>query len=377
MKFIGTCSRIFAIGLTIAFVISAFTALILYNAQRHYLNPDTYKTILDEQGFYDRLPAIMAEQIAYSMTYNPCLENPEQCENDDRGDEESGGPPPYLKNLGTEDWEQLLSFILTPDWTKSQTESALDQLFAFLNSNEEQLTITISLEDLKANLTGQKGMEFIRILINAQPPCTETLLDLLLDSVAGEFTPEQLLMCRPPETIMDDLTPTMEAALDMVIDDIPNQVILGSRLFGGDENTLPTSSNQGHGINLRTFRAVMQFSPILPLIFLGCLTLFAVRSWKDLLFWWGIPFIALGLSVLVAGFFAPPLIRWGLDTFVINRIPGVLDPAFLELLVDSTRNLIQSFVKGIANQATIIAFSGITMTGMGLLSIYKSEKNPV
>jgi hypothetical protein len=374
MKFPGTCSKTIAIGFAIVFVITALLALVLFNVQSHYLNPDTYKTVLEEQEMYDRLPAILSKQIAHSMTFNPCLENPEQCEGEGPGNDENNGPPDYLKNLSIEDWEQMLSLILTPAWTKSQAESVVDQFFAFLDSDEEKLTITVSLVGLKANLTGQEGMQFIRILIDAQPPCTETLLGILLDAAAGDFSPEQLLLCRPPEEIMDGLTPTMEAALEIVINDLPDQAILGKKIFGGDENASITAFNERSGISFRTVRTMLRFSPFLALICLVLLTVFAVRSLRDLLFWWGIPFTILGLSTLGLGLVALPLIDWGLGTFVLGRIPGALDPDLLTLLIESVELLVQSFVRAIANQAALIAYLGITMTGAGLVVVYRSTK---
>jgi hypothetical protein len=373
MRSLGSCSKTIAAGFVIMFIISALSALILFNLQSHYLDPQTFKTVLDEQEVYDRLPAFLAEQIAYSMTYNPCLDNPAECEGEDSGDDKNNGPPPYLKNLETEDWERMFSIILTPEWTKSQSESVLDQFFNFLNSDEQKLTITISLVGLKENLTGQKGMEFIRILIEAQPPCTETFLSLIIEAAAGDFSPDQLLLCRPPDRVMDGLAPTMEAALDLVIDDLPDQVSLRKKVFVEDGNISTPSSINGPQKTFQTVRAVMKFSPILPLIFLVLITLFSVRSLNDLLFWWGIPFIIIGLSVLGMGLFARPLMDWGLETFVLNRIQGTIDPGFLELIIDSIELLIQSYVRVIANQSALIAYLGIIMTGVGLLTTYKSD----
>jgi hypothetical protein len=373
MKFFGSCSKTIAAGFAIIFIISALSVLILFNLQSHYLDPETYKTVLDKQEVYDRLPAILAEQIAYSMTYNPCLENPEECVGEDPGDDENNGPPPYLKNLKTEDWERMFSIILTPEWTKSQSESILDQFFNFLDSDEQKVTIAISLIGLKENLIGQKGMEFIRIVIEAQPPCTETFLGLIINAAAGDFSPDQLLLCRPPERVLDGLTPTMEAALGLVVDDLPDQVVLRKKVFVEDGNASTSNSVYAPQKTLQTVRTLIQFSPILPLIFLVLIAFFAVRSLKDLLFWWGIPFMIVGLSVLGMGLFARPLMDWGLETFVLNRIQGTIDPSFLELIIDSIELLIQSYIRVIANQSALIAYLGIIMTGVGLLTIYKSE----
>lgn len=378
MKFLRACSKVIAACLAIAFVISALIALILFNIQGKLLKSETYKDALEQQGIYERLPSLVTKQIATSMTYNPCRENPEQCEGEDQvqgpAEDENGGPPSYLKNLSEEQWEQILSQILTPEWTKSQTESALDQLFAFLDSGEDTLSIKISLVDLKANLTGEKGMDIILELVYAQPPCTEQLLNTLFDIAAGEFTPDELLVCAPPEDILEDLAPEMEAALERVVEEIPDEATIGQDLFGGNEDQGLQGPIENREINFQTIRLALRFSPFLPLLFLVLYTLFGVRSLKDFLLWWGIPFLALSLAALGIGLIAFPIINWGLETFVLSRIPGAIDPSFIDILIDTAELLVQSLVRVIATQAVVIGILGLIMTGAGIFVSYSSSK---
>ena len=200
MRILNTCSKTIAAGLGLLFVISAISSMLLVNAQNELLVSETYKQALVRQDIYQQLPDLIARQIARSVEYNPCLENPEECEREvqDHNPEENAtsDPPPYLKNLEEEDWERILSQILTPEWTKSQIELALDQFFNFLDSGEDDLRITISLVELKANIKGEKGMDIIRILVDAQPPCTESLLGIFVGMLANDFSPDQLLQCR-------------------------------------------------------------------------------------------------------------------------------------------------------------------------------------
>jgi len=375
MKFFRTCSKIMAIGAAMAFLISAPIALLLFNLQNYILNPHSIMTILDEQNIYDQLPSILAQQIPYIMTYNPCLEHPEQCEGENP--EEAGdnnGIPDYMEHLSVSNWELILSHLLTPEWIKSQTESVLNQLYDFLNSDEEKLNITVSLVGLRENLRGQRGMELMRILLDAQPPCTETQLALLLDAYEDDLSPDQLLTCRPPEKFMDRLGPPMEAALERAIQDIPDQIILGNKIFNEVENRSAPTNNESPSINLRSLRSLMQLIPLLPLIFLIFLTIFGVRSWKDFFFGWGIPFILVGMFVLVLGLIGVPMLDWGLKTFVVDRIPGFIHPSLQDLSIDLLKLFVQSFMRVIAVQAVWITFLGIILSGAGLLITYRSRK---
>ena len=376
MKLFSACSKAIAAIFAASFVISALMALLLFNVQNRLLDPETYKKAFEKQEIYSVLPALLSKQIARSMTYNPCLENPEECVGEDQAqdpEESSNGPPTYFKNLTREDWERILSHILTPAWTKSQTESVLDQFFTFLDSSEDKLKITISLVGLKANLTGEKGMDIIRILVNAQPPCTKSLLGIFVDMVAGDFSPEQLLSCRPPQDLIDDLAPVMESALDLVIDELPETVHLEKQVFGRQESSVSGESREGLEIDFQDIRFLMQISPVIPFIFLVLLTILGVRSLKDFLLWWGIPFVILGLSALVLGWIGLPILNWSLNTYVQDRIPSVIDPSLVDIGFESLRWVYKSLFRDIAFQAGLTALLGMILSGTGAFITFRQR----
>jgi hypothetical protein len=381
MKFLSACSKIIAAGFAAAFIIATLLSLIIFNVQGQLLDSDTYKNALEEQEIYTLLPTLVAKQIATSMTYNPCLENPEQCEGEDQdqdpAEDENGGPPAYLKNLSQEQWELILTQLLTPEWTQTQTESALDQLFTFLDSNDNTLSITISLVDLKANLTGQKGMDIIKQLVNAQPPCTEQLLDILFDIATGTFTPDELLLCAPPEELLDELAPEIEGALEIVIQELPDEVNIEQNLFGDEDNQGSEVPLGDSGINVRTIRFFMRFSPLLSVLFLGLLTLFGVRSLKGLLLWWGIPFMTAGLLGLTLALMGMPILNWGWTTFAEVRIPAVLDPEFVDLGFETVRLVFRSLLRTIALQAGLMTLLGIILTGASIFLKGQTPSEPI
>jgi hypothetical protein len=371
MKFLSACSKSIAAVFAAAFVISGILVLLVFNIQNRLLDPDSYKVALEEQEIYTQLPTLVAKQIATSMTYNPCLEDPDQCEGEGAPESNSGeeddGPPAYLKNLTQEQWESVLTQVLTPAWTQTQTESALDQLFTFLDSDDGTVSITISLVDLKANLSGQNGVNIVRDLVNAQPPCTEQLLDMLFDIASGDFTPDELLLCAPPESLFDELTPEIETALGAILQEIPDEAMIEQNLFGGDEDR----GSQGEGPNpissIRSIRLLLRFSPLLPFLFLGLLTLFGVRSLKGLLLWWGIPIGIVGLSALALALLGLPIFTWAWNYYIDVRIPHVLNREFVVIGFETLRFIFRSILRTIAIQGGLVAFVGIIMAGAGIV----------
>lgn len=375
MKYFQSCGKLAAGVCALAFIMSTMMALLLFNARIKLFDSDIYKTALQEQEVYRQLPTLVARQIATSITYDPCAENPVQCENDPETqvseNDEGDGPPAFLKNLSQEQWEQILTNFLTPAWTQTQVESALDQFFNFVHSDEETLSLTISLEEVKSNLAGQNGVDIVIELVNSQPPCTEQLLDLLFSIASGDFTPDELLLCAPPEEIMEALRPEIEVVIITVMQGIPDQINFEREVFQLDANDESPSNPRA------AFQMILLFmliSPILPVICLALVTMFGARSLKALLLWWGVPLTLVGTCALSMVLLGSPMIKWGWDAFVLERIPALVDPALVDIGLETLLLVLKTVFRSIAIQAGIFTFVGIIMSVVGIL--WKSAINP-
>ena len=152
----GCFGRGVGVILAILFVILAPLTLVLFDVQQNLLQPDVYKAALAEQHVYEQLPALVGEQILRSITYNPCEEDPSRCEGEGEPDEDQGqgGPPIYFASLSQQDREAILSILVPTSWLREQGESAIDQVFAFLDSDAPTLKIVISMAAIRERLTG-------------------------------------------------------------------------------------------------------------------------------------------------------------------------------------------------------------------------------
>jgi hypothetical protein len=361
MKFLSACARLLAGFFAILFIISALFSLLLFNAQWHFTNPDLYKRILLEERVYDSLPRLLSTQISAGITYNPCAEDPSTCEDEgeDPSDDNEGGPPDYFKNLDVEQWELLLREILTPDWLQTQAESVIDQTFDFLDSDDAAPSISISMVELKSRLMGRNGVDTVLKILDAQPSCSEDQLSELIHSFEDRSEQPDLLSCRPPQRIIDEYMPSIEETLNEIIGDLPNEAILGENFMDSDE---PNGTREGElqiGTSLRRIRSYLRFSPIVPVIFLLLVAVFGVRSFRDLLRWWGIPFLLTGLIALVFSILSMPIFNWVLRTYVEGQIPGFLSMEFTDLGFELGRAAIRSYVKTITIQAGVLALAGV------------------
>ena len=123
------------------FIIVTSLTLVVFIGDRLLLNPSTYKQALNSENAYDTFPTLIAEQIVYQVQHPGS----------------HGRLPTDLQRLTQDDWEVLLSDILTPESIKIQAESLIDQIFTYVNTPGAPLDLQISLVDFKQKLDGDIG----------------------------------------------------------------------------------------------------------------------------------------------------------------------------------------------------------------------------
>ncbi|RLD04002.1 MAG: hypothetical protein DRI32_06440, partial [Chloroflexi bacterium] len=103
-KILPTLTKIFAIIFAIFFVITLVSAFFFYGLEQHAFDAETYKSALLNQGVYDRLPAVIGDQLVLSLGVDRCLENPVSCETEYRSEELESC---LLDALGSESYRAL------------------------------------------------------------------------------------------------------------------------------------------------------------------------------------------------------------------------------------------------------------------------------
>jgi hypothetical protein len=399
-KFFSGLQKFLAGICAIFFVITAGIALIAFNAERRLFNAQLYLHAFENQGLYDQIPTLAAEVLASTASLNPCENNPIACGQESRSAEaqacfentlgseiyqiliqnkrtpsdaelasvqpcfdqfgkpemtQGGGPPEYLKSLSAENWEALISAILPPDISKSLTEGAITSIFDFLNGKTE--SAMLSLVELKTHLSGPSGVQATMQLLRSRPACTlEDIAQMTFGNLTGE---RKLILCNPSEEVIGLIEPLIQAELQTVTAGIPDTVTL---IAADSENT------QNPLLALRVARAILRFSPLLPLGLLFLITVFAVRSLKGWLGWWGIPLFISGLLGIALSIAVNPIFLWAFRSYIAPRFP----PALPVSLVDTSRNLMTDVLAGVA---TPIIFQSIALLLIGMIMILATRIN--
>jgi hypothetical protein len=279
-KFWYVFARGCAILFSIAFVLSAVISLLLTSIDRRLFNTSIYKNALVQQQVYDRFARVLAEQLVMAMKSN---------NTGNTANPPGGGPPVFLQNLSVDNWESIVTSLAPPDVLRAETEGVIDQVFAYLDGQQD--TVRLDLTPLKSRLVSSAGQDAILSLIRAQPACTlQQVAQFLTTAIGGQG----FGICRPPDSLLKQAEPLIQAALRQLAGQLPDQaVLLPSNTAPG--STGGSSSSSSLVTTVRNARLLMRLSPDLPLGFLLLISLLAVRTPKNWLRWWGIPVCVTGL----------------------------------------------------------------------------------
>jgi hypothetical protein len=367
-------------------------------------NSKIYKTALVDQNIYKRLPEIVGAAITSSFAYNPCAQNQLACSMDGASPElqaclttalgstayqsiGSGGRLPtsvelqqaqpcldrygaaqnanpqqgaggtampfFLQNLTAADWQAILTILLPPETLKTMTESTLDQFFGYLNGTVDSVSVPMLI--FKDRLLGPAGKDLFMQLLNSLQPCNEQDLSQLILGMSNGGT----VLCKPPEDMIPIVTALVPDLLNTIVPTIPDKAFIIKAPAPG----VPSPGNGTFGADpfstLRTIRLVMRLSFLVPLVFLLLVTLFAVRSFKSWMRWWGIPIIITGIIGLGLGLSIVPAFNATWTWLIAPRIPVFLPTVLPQTGLELFRSIIHTLSGWFIVPAVVLCVIGL------------------
>ena len=329
----GILAGVIAVLCAAFFILTALAALFFFNLEGRAFNPNIYEQALVEESFYQNLPLLLGQVLAR---------------------EARASNTPFVQQLTSEHWATIIQTLFPPEQFRSMTEEAITQVFAYLNdeTNDPQ----ISLLPVKQRLSSAAGLDAAIRLIHAQPACT-------LEQLAQMITSFGQVLCNPPQEVLALAKPILQTQLSSIAASLPDQISFVD----------PATPPQGLR-NLRAIRQFMQLTPLIPLAFLFGITIFAVRSFKGWLAWWGWPFLLAGLAGAILGFNGAPLFETALENYVSTHTSLTIPPEFSETVRAVMIDVFQKIFAPAGWQALTLAGIGLVMIVAALI-ISRHEKN--
>jgi hypothetical protein len=328
--------KFFAALCALLFIMSSVVVLLLFNIERKAFSSETYKQAFENQRLYERIPAMLASMLSTSIAENP-------------------NAIPLLKVLRVEDWQTSISTLLPPEELKTVADKALDATFDYLNGKTD--SAVLSLVPVKTHLAGESGLQVVRQFLGLQPPCTpEQLSQMALGLLGG-----QIALCNPPEQAIGLMAPIIQAQLQAMTNFFPNEIAF-----------IPsTTSNTPNDprLKLKAARSAIKLTPFIPVLFLFGIAVFAVRTLKEWLIWWGWPIMMAGAVSALIALIGSPVIGWMLQLLIQNQ-GTIFIPSILATSIGETASAVaRQMLAPVVIEGFILALAGL---GMIVVSLFIS-----
>jgi hypothetical protein len=323
-------NKVLAALLVVIFVIFGFVVVVTWSVERNILDVEAYISALDEAEFFE---------VPYQLIREGEIPTP-------GGLLLKEGPLSVVSDL---DMEAIARELAPPAWLRDQLERAIRDLLAVPEKSEldELPDLVISLSEVKERVLGEPGDRALSIVVQSLPVCASGRVPLDLNS----DTP----VCKPTQA---DLNPFLDQ-LKMLMTPLVQRVPDTYRVSWQPEQQDVLDDLQQAAQTLNRLRFALLLVAALDVALLCLVWVLAVRSPAEWLRWAGVPFLLLGLLVLLAALLIPRGLIWSLDIPALSAERNV--PASL---VESLDKAAGGFVPLLFRPAR---FLGVALTIVGLL----------
>lgn len=335
-------ARFLAVILAVAFVLSAVAVIFFRPIGAGLARARFYKEALAGQGAYARFPVVFGETVRLTL--------------DRQWRSPSGGPGPdqnqleSFRQLQAKDWETLLGAVMPADYLQREVEGVLDGMEAFLHSGADRPLATISLAEVKARLTGPAAVEAYTQVLSTKPLCTNQQY-----SASGGLP----LACRPSPDRMPEALGNFNRIAQTLAEQMPDSLDPFRGELGA-EAPLPAAGDLDEFRHrVRRIEEYARLSPVVPLILILLVGVFAVRGIRGLLLWWGVPCLIAGVIALMLALPTVFLARLSYATLIEPQLPTDVPVQTARAVFDLVAGLMSAFMAQPLQWAGGLALGGL------------------
>ena len=226
------------------------------------------------------------------------------------------------KYLTDAEREALIDLLVPEAWVTDQVLRVTTEFLAWFDSPATRLVVTVDTSLLAGNLEGEAAAGVVEAIIASWPDCSADDVDRLLGIGAAQGM-QGFPYCEPPEPLRGILARSVSGTLRIMGESLPVRLPIVDRDFMDAGNLMQVKEQ------VRLVRFVARWGILVSLSLLGVIMALAVRSWRGLARWWGIPLFLGGLiaflPVLTGGAFLRQLMAQ--VTSGVGRIPALTELA--------------------------------------------------
>ena len=256
----------------------------------------------------------------------------------------------------TPDQKDAIAQQLLPDsWAKDQITALSNGLYAWLDSRDPSPNLSIDMQPVRERLTRGSG-PIVQVIVDSWPACSLADLVRLAGAVFGS---EGFPYCQPPEPLHSAVVRAATQVVQGMAAVLPESLSLNAVT-----NVIDPVKAEQTKAQLRLVRFVMRWAWVIPLALLGLIMALAVRSWKGLALWWGVPLLSGGLLTLVPVLLGPGLTRQYLQQWAAGTgMPAI----FTDTVKSVGSGLMSAMLQPQLAQGMAISIFAALMLLVGLL----------
>lgn len=346
-------ARIVAVICVIAFIFTAICVAFFHAAGTRVSRAKLYKDTLVQEQFYARFPTILTDGVLSAI----------ELESRQAGNSEMKAGLDAAKQLTRADWETIFGAVLPADYVQREIERSIDQFSAFVHSESATLGAGISLVDLKKRLAGLEAETAYTKILIGKPPCTD---QQMRDS---EGLP---IGCRPSPEQMPQVLENFRKVMALAADEIPNEIDPFKHVRELDGPERRNAAFAKVRLWIARIELWATWSPAVPAALLALVALFAARSIRGLLLWWGVPCFIAGLVTVVFAFPSVRLARWIFKVFVVPMFPPDVPAATFEVFFGVMTGVVQQVLSAALSSGGILV--GCGLVAMILARFFRPKK---
>lgn len=271
------------------------------------------------------------------------------------GQSDSAGALDYLAR---QDLDSIFAIAIPPGWARSQIGANLDNLYAWIDNQQPTPQITLEMQPVKQQIQAGGARQLVETVVSSWPECSpEQVAFYAQQGFSTSALPE--VLCQPPESLRGSMTSAMVAAVERAVQELPNTVRAdpGSTPNQGPENIAQLKRG------LRLLRGLAQAGWMLPVSALGLITALAVRSWSQLMRWWGAALTGGGLLTFLSVFVSGSVVDRAGQSSRLAEMPFFFRP-IVEGLIQRLLDTVSMRIMVLALVTTIL---GLVLLVPGLL----------
>jgi hypothetical protein len=340
---VGTSMRVLATILAVIVVMALPISLVAHNVARVAFSPEILSQNLTKglinSGIIQRTLSERLQSAGLLNELGP-------------GDGELGKA---FSNLSPAEWETIIERLFNPEWAEREITRTLESISSWIDNDPAPLEIGIDLVPIKEAFLRGGAEELIDMVVDSWPSCTPEQIQRM-QSAAMQTGEAPLLLCEPPEPFRGQLMNFLTASVIDFVHEMPSVYFL-------DRGQAFASPDEASALKerLRFVRAIAGASWLLPLSLFGLIMALAIRSFRALTRWWGIPLLLSGFFTFLAALLVPPLGRSILPRLFSN----------VEQQTRALGNLMTVILEGLAhNVSEYLVGHAFLLGGLGIVLLF-------